>query len=69
MQKCHKILSQDPKAGGFRELFLPENDFKNDFIACRSTNELKNCFRHLIGTSSKCNKFWGQNQNPTNQYS
>ena len=28
MQKCHKILSQDPKAGGFRKLFLPENDFK-----------------------------------------
>ena len=30
--------------------------------------EYENCFGHLTGTSSKCNKFWGQNQNLTNQY-
>ena len=33
------------------------------FCTCPSTYELydKNCFGHLIGTFSKCNKFWGGN--------
>ena len=30
--------------------------------------QYKICFGILLGTSSNCNKFWGQNQIPTNQF-
>ena len=82
-------LSQNPKIGEFRELFLPENDFKTcskvnfpknpDFGGLETSQrdkfrleffyhmlfyiwtQYKNCLGHLIETSSKNNKFWGQN--------
>ena len=81
-------LSQNPKIGEFRELFLPENDFKTcstvhfpkntDFGGLETSQrdkfrleffyhmlfyiwtQYKNCLGHLIGTSSKNNRFWGQ---------
>ena len=88
--KAHRLL-QNPKAGGIRELFLPENDFKTystvkfpkkhlDFggLETNRRHEIRNWIffhmpfyiwtqhsaqhsEHLIGTSSNCNRFWGQN--------
>ena len=42
-------LSQNPKTGGFRELFLPENDFKT----CSTIN-----------SSKKTTRFWRPGNQP-----
>ena len=69
-----KILPQNffqkkhPDFGGLEtNIFLPIF-FANGLLQMNSIYN-KNCSGHLIGISSKCHKFWGQNQNLTNQYS
>ena len=42
-------LSENPKTGGFRELFLPENDFKS----CSTVNFPKKHLQIAIGLEGK----------------
>lgn len=61
-------LLENPKIGGFRDFFLSENGFKTCRAVCFPRNMFscsllhtnlikdKNCFGHLLGTSSNASE-------------
>ena len=53
--------NKHPNSGGLETNW--SHEIQNWFLHMPSYiwTQYKNCFGHLIGTSSKCHKFWGQN--------